>query len=160
MGNYHMNKKDKEIKDENELSRILTNGKYAIVAMCRENEPYIVTLSYGFDETKKTLYFHSALKGLKIDFINDNANVCATVIEDKGYQLNDCEHLYSSVVMWGKMSLIMDLDEKKYAMDVLLNHLEENPEPIKARNFKNDEMYNKFALLKLEYTEMTGKSSN
>jgi len=160
MGNYHMNKKEKEINDKNELSRVLINGKYAIVAMCRENEPYIVTLSYGFDEYRKTLYFHSALKGLKIDFINDNTNVCATVIEDKGYQLNNCEHFYTSVVMWGKMSLITNLDEKKHAMDVMLNHLEEDPGPIKARNIQNDEMYKKFALLKLEYTDMTGKSSN
>jgi uncharacterized protein len=160
MAKYHMNKKEKEITDKNEILRILKNQKFAVIAMCAENEPYIVSLSYGYSETDNCLYFHSALKGLKIDFINKNENVCATVIEDKGYQNNNCEHHYSSVVMWGKMSVISDLDEKKHAMNTLLTHLEENPEPIMARNFKNDEMYNKFALLKLEITDITGKSGS
>jgi uncharacterized protein len=160
MGKYHMTKKDKEITDKNEIVRILKNEKFAVIAMCSENEPYIVTLSYGFSETDNCLYFHSALKGLKIDFINKNTNVCATVIEDKGYQKDNCEHHYSSVVMWGKMSVITNLDEQKHAMDILLNHLEENPEPIKARNLKNDEMFSRFALLKLEITDITGKSGS
>jgi nitroimidazol reductase NimA-like FMN-containing flavoprotein (pyridoxamine 5'-phosphate oxidase superfamily) len=160
MAKYHMNKKEKEITDNNEIVRILKNEKYAVIAMCSENEPYIVTLSYGYCEAHNCLYFHSALKGLKIDFINKNPKVCATVIEDKGYQKDNCEHHYSSVVMWGNMSPITDLEEKKHALDVLLTHLEENPEPIKARNIKNDEMYNRFALLKLEITELTGKSGS
>jgi uncharacterized protein len=160
MAKYHMNKKEKEITDQNEILRLLNGGKYAVIAMCSENEPYIVTLSYGYSEKDNCLYFHSALKGLKIDFINNNENVCATIIEDKGYQKDNCEHHYSSVVMWGKMSVISDLDEKKHAMEVLLNHLEENPAPIKERNFKNDEMYSKFALLKLNITEISGKSGN
>jgi nitroimidazol reductase NimA-like FMN-containing flavoprotein (pyridoxamine 5'-phosphate oxidase superfamily) len=48
----------------------------------------IVTLSYGYDSEKKTLYFHSAKKGLNWDFINSNKRVCATVIEDGGYIIN------------------------------------------------------------------------
>jgi uncharacterized protein len=155
---YHMNKIDKEITDSNELIRLMKKGKYATIAMCRNNEPYIVTLSYGYDAEKSTLYFHSSLKGLKIDFLSENKNVCATVIEDKGYVMNECEHHYSSVVMWGSMSLINDLDEKKHAMEILLNHLEDNPTPIRDRNIKNDEIYNRVALLKLEITDMTGKT--
>jgi len=49
MVNYHMNKKEREIVDRNVLIGILKQGKYATVSMCRDNEPYIVTLSYGYD---------------------------------------------------------------------------------------------------------------
>jgi uncharacterized protein len=160
MAKYHMNKKEKEITDQEEIIRILNEGKYAVIAMCRDNEPYIVTLSYGYDGEKNSLYFHSAKEGLKLDFINDNHEVCATVIEDKGYQKDNCSHSYSSVVMFGKMSLVEDLSEKKLAMDIILNHLEENPEPIKQRNFKDDKMYEHFSLLKLEISEKTGKSGS
>lgn len=160
MGKYHMNKKEKEITDKNEIARLIKDGKYAVVGMCKNNEPYVVTLSYGYDEANNVLYFHSALKGLKIDFIKENENVCATIIEDKGYHMDNCEHLYSSLVIWGKMTLITDLDEKKHAMDTMLNHLEDNPAPIKDRNFKNDVMFDKFALLKLEICELTGKSGS
>lgn len=160
MVKYHMNRKEREITDKAEISRILKESKYTIIAMCSDNEPYVVTLSHGYDEENQCLYFHSAMKGLKIDFIKNNENVCATVIEDRGYKVNECKHDYVSVVMWGKMSVIEDLDEKKHAMEVLLDHLEENPAPIKERNFKNDEIYNKFYLLKLEITELTGKSGS
>lgn len=158
MARYHMNKKDREITDENEIQRLLREGKYTVIAMCADNEPYIVSLSYGYDKDNNCLYFHSAQRGLKIDIINKNEKVCATIIEDKGYRINNCEHHYNSLVLWGKMSVISELDEKKHAMEILLNHLEENPDPIKERNLKNDEIFNKFNLLKLEIEEITCKS--
>jgi uncharacterized protein len=62
MERYHMRRKDRQITDKDELSEILTQGKYAIISMCRDNEPYIVTLSYGYDKAKNALYFHTGLK--------------------------------------------------------------------------------------------------
>lgn len=157
MSKYHMNKKDREITDKEEITRLLKNGKYAVIAMCRDNEPYIVTLSYGYDEGKNILFFHSASKGLKLDFIRENPNVCATIIEDRGYMKEKCEHHYSSIVLWGNMSIVEAIEEKKYAMEVLLNHLEEDPAPIKERNFKNEQIFNNFAILKLEIGELSAK---
>jgi nitroimidazol reductase NimA-like FMN-containing flavoprotein (pyridoxamine 5'-phosphate oxidase superfamily) len=136
---------------------VLADGKYAIVSMCRENEPYIVTLNYGFDEAKNALYFHCALKGLKLDFIRTNPTVCATVIEDRGYKKDECDHAYRSVVFWAEMTAVEDLNEKKHAMEILLRHLEENPDPIRARNFPDDDAYRKVGILRLDIKEITGK---
>lgn len=160
MAKYHMNKVSGEITDKEEILRLLKGGKYAVIAMCRNNEPYIVTLSYGYDEKNNALFFHSAKKGLKLDFISENPNVCATIIEDRGYQHDKCEHHYLSVVIWGSMSVLQDLEEKKQAMEVLLNHLEENPEPIKERALKSDIVYDNFTLLKLEIDELTAKQGS
>lgn len=160
MGKYHMNKSEKEITNPEELARIITGGKYAVIAMCRSNEPYIVTLSYGYDRDGNVLYFHSAKKGLKLDFISSNPNVCATVIEDRGYKVNECEHSYASVVMWGKMSIVESLEEKKHALDVMITHLEEKSDAVKARILKNDKVYEGVGILKLEIGEMTGKSGS
>lgn len=160
MPKYHMHKKEREIKDKNVFTEILKNGKFTTIAMCRNNEPYIVTINYGFDETNKTLYFHCAKIGLKIDFIETNPRVCATVIEDKGYKMNECEHAYRTVVFWGYMSVVKNLEEKKHGMDVLLHHLEENPNPLKKRLLKDDEAYGKVGMLKLEIQEITGKEAN
>ncbi|MBW6479881.1 MAG: pyridoxamine 5'-phosphate oxidase family protein, partial [Bacteroidales bacterium] len=86
MKKYHLhNRPNRELKTQEEINSILSKGKYAVISMCRDNEPYIVTLSYGADLTSKTLYFHCATKGLKLDFLSSNKNVCATVIEDGGY---------------------------------------------------------------------------
>ena len=77
-----------EITDKSQLLEILGRGKYAIIAMCTDNEPYIATLSYGYDPAGTALYFHSAVKGRKMDFLTANPAVCATVIEDGGYVAN------------------------------------------------------------------------
>jgi nitroimidazol reductase NimA-like FMN-containing flavoprotein (pyridoxamine 5'-phosphate oxidase superfamily) len=69
MKQYHLhNRPNRELKQESDINAIIKNGKFAVISMCRDNEPYIVTLSYGYDLEKKTLYFHCAQKGLKLDF--------------------------------------------------------------------------------------------
>ena len=157
MFKYHMTKAEREVTGGEELRGLLKRGKYASIALCRHNEPYIVTLSYGYDEKNGRLYFHTANKGLKLDFLKENSNVCATVIEDGGYIKDQCSHRYFSVVLWGEMTLISDLEEKKHAMEVLLNHLEDNPGPIKERNLPHDASYNGVALLRLTVRQLTGK---
>ncbi len=152
-----MNKTEKEITNKDDFTEILKQGKFTTIALCRNNEPYIVTMNYGFDESKNALYFHCSQKGLKIDFINENSIVCATVIDDKGYKMGECDHGFQSIVFWGKLEIVENLDEKKHALNVLLNHLEDNPEPIKERNLKQDKIYEKLCILRLKIIEITGK---
>ena len=97
MPRFHLQKKEREIKDIQGILSLIKKGKYTSIAMCRNNEPYIVTLSYGYDEVKNALYFHSRLKGLKYEIIKENPQVCATIIEDKGYIMNECAHAFCSV---------------------------------------------------------------
>lgn len=126
--------------------------------MCHDNEPYIVTLSYGYDSKTNTLYFHSAKKGLKLDFIKANSKVCATVIEDGGYIIDECGHNYRTVVFWGKMTIVDQIDEKKHGMKVLLNHLENKQTVIKEKMQKSDDYYSKMEVLKLVITQIHGKA--
>jgi nitroimidazol reductase NimA-like FMN-containing flavoprotein (pyridoxamine 5'-phosphate oxidase superfamily) len=157
MAKYHMNKKEREIEDRKAVLEILRGGRYVSIAMCRDNEPYIVTLSYGFDGNKNALYFHCSLKGLKLDFVNYNPRVCATVIEDKGYRMGECDQAYRSVIFWGKMHQVEDLQEKKHGMEILLNHLEDDPDQIRKRILKSDEAYGEVGMLRLDIMEISGK---
>ena len=157
MPRYHMQQTDKEITAKKELFGILDNGKYTTIALCNDNEPYIVTMTYGYDKAANALYFHAAKKGLKLDLIKQNPVVCGTVIEDHGYVMTECEQHYRSVVFWGELSVVDDLDEKKHGMHVLLTHQEAEPEPVKKRLLYEDNRYNKFKVLKLSITEITGK---
>jgi nitroimidazol reductase NimA-like FMN-containing flavoprotein (pyridoxamine 5'-phosphate oxidase superfamily) len=157
MAKYHMNKKEREIEDRKVLLEILRRGKYVTIAMCRENEPYIVTLSYGYDENKNALYFHCSLEGLKLDFVKGNPSVCATVIEDKGYRMGECDQAYRSVVFWGRMQKVEELQEKKHGMQILLNHLEDDPDQVRKRSLKSDEVYEEVGILRLDITEISGK---
>lgn len=157
MGEYHLRKKEKEITDKGEINKILKNGKYAIIGFSSNNDPYLVTLSYGYDMQNERMYFHCALKGQKIDYLTKTPKVCATVIEDNGYVKGFCDHKYSSLIIRGSIRLVDELDEKKRGLDVLLNHLEENPKPIKVRNIKDDKSYNSVCILCLDISDITGK---
>lgn len=157
MTKYHMFKKEKEITDVEVLFDVLKKGKYASIALSEKNKPYIVTMNYGYDAEKKALYFHCALKGLKLDILSQNPRVCATVMEDHGYKMDECSHAYRSIVFWGTLKVVQDLEEKKYGMEVLFRHLETNPDPIRERNFKTERDYSKVNILRLNIEEITGK---
>lgn len=154
---YHMTKKEREIKDPQIMKDILKNGKYTVIALCRNNEPYVVTLSYGHDEFSNTLYFHAGNKGLKLDFIRQNPAACGTIIEDLGYKKDECSHAYRSLVYWGKITVVEDLQEKKQGMEVLFHHLEEQPDSIRERTLNNNAAYNAVTIFKMEIDYMTGK---
>jgi len=159
MPKYHMKKKEREITDKNTIIEILKNGKFATISMCRANEPYIITLSYGFDFKRNSLYFHSAKEGLKVEFLRENSNVCGTIVDDLGYVMSDCSHKYRSIVFWGKMATVQDLEEKKYGFNIILNHLEDNPGKVKKRFLKNEQAYDNICIIRLNIIEMTGKVS-
>jgi nitroimidazol reductase NimA-like FMN-containing flavoprotein (pyridoxamine 5'-phosphate oxidase superfamily) len=158
MPKHHMQKREREIQDPKTIEEILRQGRYAVIALCRENRPYIMTLSYGYDPTKRALYFHTAHKGLKMEYIKANPAVCATVIEDRGYVMGECAHAYRSVVFQGTLCIVGTLEEKKYGMDVLLGHLEKTPEVVRIRSLPNEQAYARAAILRLDILKITGKA--
>jgi uncharacterized protein len=159
MAKYHMNKAEREITDREQMTTVLKGGRYAIIALCRDNEPYVVTLSYGYDQGRNALYYHSAIKGLKLDFIAANRRACATVIEDGGYVANQCAHKYRSVVLRGKMCIVDDPGERLHGLETIAGQLEAD---LAARKEKisrlSEEKWRSMAILRLDIEEMTGKS--
>lgn len=157
MAKYHLHLKEREIVDPAQLEDILTGGRYTVVAMCRDDEPYLVTMSYGYDRDQRALYFHTALKGLKLEFIKKNPRVCGTVIEDRGYREGECAHAYRSLVYRGTLEPVTALEEKKHGMAILLKQQEKKPEEARARFLHNEARYDTVNILKLRLTEITGK---
>jgi len=156
---YHMHKAEREIKDRGLLLDILRRGRYMTIALCFGDEPYTVTLSYGFHEESSTLYFHSALKGMKLDIIRENPKACGTVIEDLGYIHGECSHSYRSVVVYGRMVEVLDPAEKKLGIMTMIEHLERDPHAVKEKLLGKDIDYSGFSVLKLLIDHKTGKGS-
>lgn len=132
-GTYHMLRSDREIEDASEMERILKTGRYASIALCDMGEPYVITLSYGYDQKGRAMFFHTAKKGRKLDIIAMNPRACATVIEDHGYIPGKCDHAYSSVVVHGSIHRVLAVEEKLRALGIMIDHLEADPVPVKER---------------------------
>ena len=157
MNRYHLRRKEKEITEKGEMREILASGRFTTVALCRDREPYVVTMNYGWDGDNEALYFHCAHEGQKIDFIRANDRACATVVEDHGYKHGECDHAYRTVVLRGMIEIVEDLDVKRHGLQVLLDHQEKEPDPIKKRNLNDDADYDKVSVLKMQIEGMTGK---
>jgi nitroimidazol reductase NimA-like FMN-containing flavoprotein (pyridoxamine 5'-phosphate oxidase superfamily) len=157
---YHVRRTDRQITEQAALERILSQGKYATLAFCRQGEPYLATLNYGYDSREGALYFHCAKEGLKTKFLRENPHVCATVVQDNGYVQNECEHHYASVVLRGQIEIVDGHAEKQKGLEVLIEHLEQQPETMKAklrlpeRQRRLDEDVD---IWRLKIVEMTGK---
>jgi nitroimidazol reductase NimA-like FMN-containing flavoprotein (pyridoxamine 5'-phosphate oxidase superfamily) len=155
---YHVRRKDREIVDISELIEIIARNKYATLGLCYNNEPYVVTLTYGYDKNAKALYFHCSKEGLKLDFINKNPNVCLTIIEDNGFESKTCNHPYKSIIIRGKIEFINDIDQANEAIKLMIDQLEfeEREKAIGTLN-QNNKFYQDLKMFKVEISEMTGK---
>jgi hypothetical protein len=149
MSKHQMQHPDREVTDPAVVSNLLKTGKYMAIAMCDQDQPYVVVLSCGYDEANKCFYFHCAKKGRKTDVIAKNPKVCGTIVEDHGYVKGDCSHNYRSAVVWGTMTLVEDQAEKKHALDVLLRQLEGDPEVIRPQFIKDEKSIIGVGILKL-----------
>lgn len=127
---HSLRRKDKELKDEDELKAILSEAKYVTVAMSLEDWPYLVTLSHGYDAERNCIYFHCAREGKKIDVLRTNPRVWGQAMVDNSYQQGFCDHLYKTLQFRGTVIFVEDQTEKEYALRVMIRHLDEDPEKI------------------------------
>ena len=154
-----MNRKDREISDDDELTDIIKKGRFAVFSLTRDGEPYVVTLSYGYDVANRCIYIHTARSGLKLDIIRSNSRASGTVIEDHGYVRGKCTHKYRTVVFFGELEEVTDIKEKKHGMNILFKHFDEDPDSMRARFLSNDEVYDGLVVLKFRVKNIRGKKS-
>ncbi len=151
---------DREVTDPDEIDRILAEARYATVALADGGEPYVVTLSCGFDSSARRLLFHVAPAGRKLDIIAHNPRACVTLVEDLGYKNGECAHPYRSVVMTGRMRLITDPAETRAAMRVLIGQLEpaeETDATYLRTNLDDDATLARFRMLEFAIEETCAK---
>lgn len=120
-------RKEKEIHDKDEMISIIESAQFITVAMSFNNEPYLATLSHGYDRENNCIYFHCAQEGKKVDILKENNVVWGQVLEDHGYADGSCDHLYATAQFKGRVTFIEDTDEKRHALSVMIHQLESDP---------------------------------
>ncbi len=151
---FHVRRRDREITDAAELKGILKATCYVTIALSMNNEPYLVSLSHGYDETNNCLYLHCAPEGKKTVYAKANNSVWGQAMLDFGVT-DDCDYAYASVHFGGKISIIDDLAEKQHAMEVLVRQLSKNPEQKLAKI--SAEKLAKTMMARIDIDCLTGK---
>ncbi|MDZ4169867.1 MAG: pyridoxamine 5'-phosphate oxidase family protein [Coriobacteriia bacterium] len=156
-----MRRDDRAITDPARLDAIIRAGRFANCALIAPDGPYVVTLSHGYDAERGRLYFHVAHEGEKLDAIAIDARACVTVVVAGEYLQGECAHPYESVVMRGTMRVVTDADEKRHAIRVLVEHLEDDPETYwVSRSLDEPARTAGFTALCFEISEVTGKAGS
>jgi nitroimidazol reductase NimA-like FMN-containing flavoprotein (pyridoxamine 5'-phosphate oxidase superfamily) len=124
---FHVRRKDREITNSEELKKVLKSTKYVTVALCMDNEPYLVSLSHGYDEARNCVYFHCANEGKKLVYLTANNKIWGQAVQDYGVT-DECDYAYTSVHFSGRLFLIDELKEKQHAIEVMVRQLSQNPD--------------------------------
>jgi nitroimidazol reductase NimA-like FMN-containing flavoprotein (pyridoxamine 5'-phosphate oxidase superfamily) len=124
---FHVRRKDREIIDREIMKNVLKSTNYVTIAFSMDNEPYLVSLSHGYDEARNCLYFHCASEGKKLVYAKSNNKVWGQAVQD--YDVADeCDYAYTSVHFSGSLFLIDDLKEKEHAIEIIIRQQSQNPE--------------------------------
>ena len=123
---HGMTKREFQITDPAEITRILDTAKVLRLGNAVDNVPHIVPLNYGYtlENGRLVLYMHSAVNGNKLELLRKNPNVC--------FEL-DCDNVpfegqvacqyglsYSAISGRGRAVLVEDVADKMAALSILM----------------------------------------
>lgn len=154
---YHLRRVDKEITDDRILKKILKSTKYVTLALSMDNQPYLVSLSHGYDENHNRIYFHCAREGKKLDYLRSNNVVWGQALLDQGYLEGECNHLFASVHFSGKATFITDSVQKLAAIKCMIRQLNSDPETVLS-GLKSEKLKD-IAIVGIDLDYVSGKKS-
>ena len=155
-----MRRAEREVTDAAALAGILGRAAYATLAFLDGGTPALAPISFGFrhQDGRFVFYFHSAVEGRKIDCLKADARVSLCAVGDNRIELGTpvCRSTcrYESVIATGRIEFVTAPEEKKRALDCLMNHCGapgsfDYPEPMLERT----------AILRLVAETISGKSN-
>ena len=150
-----MRRKRQQLSEEESIS-ILRKSTAGTLALLGDNDyPYAVPISYVYHEGK--LFFHSALTGHKVDAIRkcDKASFC--VIERDDVQPERYTTFFRSVIVFGRIHIIEDEQEKLATARMLGNRY--NPNQDEALQKEIESGLSRMLAIRLDIEHLTGKEA-
>jgi len=153
-----MRRKDREVTDFAKIKEIIMACECCRLGFADEKGAYIVPLNFGFVENgdRRTFYFHGAKVGRKVDLIKKNGYAGFEL--DTNHQLNEdedpCEFSFrfQSVIGEGPVTVIEDPQEKKEALQIIMEHYSHKRDWVFG-----EAMLNAIVVFKLDVAEMACK---
>jgi nitroimidazol reductase NimA-like FMN-containing flavoprotein (pyridoxamine 5'-phosphate oxidase superfamily) len=152
-----MRRNDREISDNQKVEEIIQKADVCRIAFASSNVPYIVTMNFGYvSHPLKTLFFHCAPVGKKLNMIRQNNYVCFEMDTDhqilKGAKGCDWGMKFSSIVGYGNISVVTEKAERIRGLNSIMAHYGGEGEYT-----YDDKVLEKTTILMLKILEMTGK---
>lgn len=152
-----MRRKEKKVTDLHEIQTYMKRASICRLAFSVDNRPYIVPMSFGYDQ--QNLYFHCAKEGRKLDMLRANPLVCFEIEPDaelvKGEQACNWTMKFISIIGTGKASLIEEEGEKLAALNCIMKQYAPDEESFEF----SPKAVQAIAIIKVGIEEMSCKKS-
>ncbi|MBN2135248.1 MAG: pyridoxamine 5'-phosphate oxidase family protein [Acidobacteria bacterium] len=143
---------------EKQALEIIKEGEFGHLSLVYENRPYTVFMNHAL--VQNYLYFHTGIKGKKLDIIKLNHNACYSVcLPGKVIpHENPCKFgfEYRSAIASGIIELVSDEAQKIEA----LNHLTERFKKGFYYQPHTKDNAGRVNILRMKIEQITGKKSN
>lgn len=154
-----MRRRDREIKEFDEIVKIIKKCDSLVLGLNDEGYPYLVPLNFGMDieDGQLYLYFHCAKEGKKLDLIQKDNRATFEIDCNHNFILYEermsCTMGYESVIGQGTIEIVAE-DKKYDALKILMRQYH-------AEDFQfNTDMIKVTTLLRLKVEKLTGKRRN
>ena len=135
---------------------ILRNATAGVLALCgKDMQPYGVPLSHVYVDGK--LYFHSALKGHKVDLLTQNKKASYTVIAQDEVHPETYTTYFKSVIAFGTVRIIEDHTEKLRTLQLLGHRCNPDDEDGLAKEIASG--FSRCLMFEMNIERLTGKQS-
>lgn len=103
-------RKNRAISTDESISILKTEPRGVLSVIGDEGYPYGMPMNHYYNEEDGAIYFHQGKQGHRLDAIRQNAKASYCVI-DKGEEVpNSWVKIFKSVIVFGKIEVIDDLD--------------------------------------------------
>ena len=141
--------------DKSDIEAVIQKAQACRIAMADDGQPYVVAVCFGYRHN--TLYFHSSLRGRKMDVLRRNNRVCVQFDADTEVVGNDlpCKFSarYRSASAFGRAFVVEDPAEKLAGLNVIMQHYTG-----RDWEFPEDKV-TRTAVVRIDIESMTGKSA-
>lgn len=150
-----MRRKNQQLSNE-EAAEILMSGETGVLGVNGDDGyPYTVPLNYVFCDNK--LYFHCAKSGHKLDSIRNDSRVSFCVIAKDRVIPEKFSTSFQSVIVFGKAGILQDGEEKRRALEFLVQKYSPGYEKEGSEEIKM--AWNAVEVVKIDIEYASGKSS-
>ena len=149
-----MRRSDRQITDRRSIDEIIKRCTVCRLGMSDNGQPYIVPLSFGYDN--QFLYVHAALTGRKIDILKQNNRVCFEF--DRLLEVSTADNAcdwsmkYESVIGFGLAEIVEGTDAKTAALNCIMRQYSSGDWKFTEQAMSNTAVY----CIRIE--EITGKA--
>lgn len=146
------------LEDENRIIELLESSEYGFlsVGVTENGYNYGIPLSYAYDKDSKYLYFHCATEGQKLDLMRQNNKLSFCVVGVTQPIAEKFTTYYESVIVFGKVSLDLNDEEKRRALRLLVQKYSKGHEQLGETYMEKS--WARTSVFKIEIEHITAKA--